>query len=769
MAVDVRERVVRDEALAADTPGERLARGGGWWTVILTVILVGTMAEALNAAEWSEGLELVRFAVLGGVLLSLLLALTRWEGPFPVLYSALASVFWITILQNNLLLGGPTLQRGVTELFQRYWSWTVALLNGSPSADNLIFVTQLSYLGWWIGYFAMWSLIRRQSVLPAVIPVGLALLINIYYSPYNLTAYMIIYLLVVLMLGIRIELTRNESRWQLAHIRYAPDIYLDFVKAGIIFAVVVIGAAWVMPDVSKEVTLERVLRPFEKPWSKFEDMWARMYRSVENPGVASGPAAFGKTLLLGGPVNLSERPIFDAVVPQRSYWRAAIYDTYTGQGWLNTDHEVIVLERNQPMGEPVYGLTAEITATIHPLEEGQKTIFSPPQPLRTTLPADADVTRLTGREVGTVVSALRSRVRLGPDTSYQVVAAMTLAPVEDLRTDARAYPEWILGRYLQLPDSLPQRVVDLAREVTAPYDNAFDKASALESYLRTYAYNQNIAAPPPKADGVDYFLFDVKEGYCDYYASAMAVMLRAVGIPARLVAGYTPGEYVASPPEDAGRPTTRDTYQVLERNAHAWIEAFFPSYGWIQFEPTASEPMLVRPLPSFIGTPEPTAVPEDDLDQLRDLNRGQLPPGLGANEPRSGALARWIGRNWPEVAIGLAVLALAAVATWLLRRRRAALFGDSELLARLFGLLEVWAQRLRVPWPASHTPLEHAEEFGQRLPEGASAVQRLAGLFVAQRYGRQPPTPEALAETVEDWKRIEPFFWKRWLRRALRP
>ena len=178
----------------------------------------------------------------------------------------------------------------------------------------------------------------------------------------------------------------------------------------------------------------------------------------------------------------------------------------------------------------------------------------------------------------------------------------------------------------------------------------------------------------------------------------------------------------------------------------------------------------MRPLPAFTDTVgSPTAEPTEDLSELRDLDPGQFPAGLGLDQSRPIGLVRWLQRHWLATAAGLILLAAVAGAVWFLRRRQSALLRDSDLVARLFGMLEIWAHRLHVPWPASHTALEHADEFGRRLPEGAPAVQRLAGLFVAQRYGRQPPTREALAETADDWKRIEPFFWRRWLRRALRP
>ncbi|NIN97916.1 MAG: transglutaminase, partial [Anaerolineae bacterium] len=89
-----------------------------------------------------------------------------------------------------------------------------------------------------------------------------------------------------------------------------------------------------------------------------------------------------------------------------------------------------------------------------------------------------------------------------------------------LRSAGTDYPTWVTARYLQLPSTLPNRVRALAEDITKDYDNPYDKVTALEGYLRTIPYNELINAPPPGQDGVDYFLFDNRQGYCDYYASA---------------------------------------------------------------------------------------------------------------------------------------------------------------------------------------------------------------------------------------------------------
>jgi hypothetical protein len=295
----------------------------------------------------------------------------------------------------------------------------------------------------------------------------------------------------------------------------------------------------------------------------------------------------------------------------------------------------------------------------------------------------------------------------------------------------------------------------------ANVDNPYDKADAIEKLLRTFKYNQGIAAPPGNQDGVDYFLFDVREGYCDYYASAMVVMLRSVGVPARFVVGYTPGE----PKEQEEQSDDDPVYRVLERNAHAWPEVYFPSYGWIQFEPTASEPLLSRPAPDLDegldaglipnNIPEPLDLGED----MPDVPQGQMP----ADFQSPSAVERWLRGNWGWLAT-LIVGVGALVGGWrYLRWRQIDLFGDAQVLARLFALLGMWAERLRVPWRASQTPLERAAAFNSRVPEAAPAVDTIATLFIAQQYGRQEPAPESISGLARTWQQLQPRLWRQWL------
>ena len=172
---------------------------------------------------------------------------------------------------------------------------------------------------------------------------------------------------------------------------------------------------------------------------------------------------------------------------------------------------------------------------------------------------------------GTLTNPARNEIRM----RYEGISRVPAVPPAKLRAAATDYPNEIRTFYLQLPKIDP-RVQRLADQVTARASNPYDKAASIESFLRTgYAYTLDVNMPPG-VDPLAYFLLQKRAGHCEYFASAMAVMLRAEGIPSRFVTGFLPGEY-----NDVG-----GDYIIRASDAHAWVEVFFPRYGWITFDPT---------------------------------------------------------------------------------------------------------------------------------------------------------------------------------------
>jgi transglutaminase-like putative cysteine protease len=171
-----------------------------------------------------------------------------------------------------------------------------------------------------------------------------------------------------------------------------------------------------------------------------------------------------------------------------------------------------------------------------------------------------------------------------PVGRYEATSDIAQPSPTELRAAPDDYPPEILLNYLQLP-TVDGRVVSLAKKVTASAaNNNYDKAAAVERYLRSnFGYTLQLPRTVPR-DPVANFLFERKQGHCEYFASAMAIMLRTLGIPSRMVNGFRTGEF----------NDLTSQYLVRASNAHSWVEAYFPSSGWISFDPTPAAPAEMR-------------------------------------------------------------------------------------------------------------------------------------------------------------------------------
>jgi len=755
-----------------------------------------SVAWPIRTAEWAEGLDILYWVAVGSALAGFFLAKSQFPDVVAHLFSLVYGIAWVAFLGGNLLAPQFTWREKLIELGIRINEWLWTATQGGTSEDNLMFVLLLALILWLAGYLSAWYNFRQHKTWESVVPCGLVLLWNLYYASPRLELYLVAYLFFALLVVMHSNLSIRKREWRMARINYSSDIGLAFLRAGVILSLVVITFAWLTPSAAASQRLSDVGAFLEGPWQKLQDNWGRLFSAVRYYG-AVYPNPFGNSLGLTGPVHLSEAAVMDVQAPMGRYWRAAVYDQYTGSGWLNNDKESIGLEADDssPLALPEYEMRQEITQTITTFLPGRTMLSAAAQPRRVDLPAWAVVSYVPplppGEEadsyakkedVITPVSMLYSRSRLKQGQSYAVVSSISGANEDTLRTAGDGYPDWIRDRYLQLPPSLPLRVRDLAEAIaggTPPrtfadgqitifdqegsdsitylskpivsiYNNAYDKATALESYLREIEYNELIEAPPEGQDGVDYFLFDVREGYCDYYASAMAVMARAVGIPARVAAGYAQGEY---------NPET-EAYRVREKDAHAWVEVYFPRFGWVEFEPTAAEPLLVRPKPpkvidpsedrsGFRGPGHEEPIPDDDVFP------GDRDRSIASRTPWRQQAVRWLG--------GLILLAiptgLAAFWAWRERKQK-----GLNLVEQVYERLCNFARRLGIQFQRHQTPYEHAAALSTAIPEGQGLVQRIADLYVRERFsGREVSGQEA----GEAWQNLRPILWRSWLRRKL--
>ncbi len=291
----------------------------------------------------------------------------------------------------------------------------------------------------------------------------------------------------------------------------------------------------------------------------------------------------------------------------------------------------------------------------------------------------------------------------------------------------------------------------------------YDAAEAIQNYLRSHlTYREDISAPPPDTDAVDYFLFESRAGYCDYFASAMVVLLRTQGIPARLVRGYASGRYNAQ----------SKSYIVTADLAHSWVEVYFPGYGWQRFEPTAA---------GYTSLPErPESSQEEGTSRRQGSDREIRPRDW---RDRRNLLDEEVEADFGEVtlptavsssagpAVGLAVgtLTLAGLGVWLLLNLRVG-WGLHALrpAAATYERMCRWAGLLRLLPAASTTPCETAESLGAFLPGERSHLQKIAGLYTRERFGPRPLLSEEILIVRQAWKMVRWRLWSLPLRRSAR-
>ncbi len=360
------------------------------------------------------------------------------------------------------------------------------------------------------------------------------------------------------------------------------------------------------------------------------------------------------------------------------------------------------------------------------------------------------------------VEAVYARDGLEKGSSYDVETLTTNVTNEQLRLAGQRYPASVTSRYLHLPDTVTQRTRDLAREITSNTTNAYDAAKGIETYLRTtIAYSENIPFPPPEVDVVDHVLFTDQRGYCEYYASAFIVMMRSIGIPARMAVGFFPTDEE----EDGG-------YLYRELNAHAWPEVYFEGYGWIGFEPTAARAEVSRvPVESQGGTPgrRGEALPPgegrlsdasfEDL-QFLEQNEG-LPTGTGAfGDADQGISTRQIVSR--AVIGGLMLLTVVVLFLWL--RGMRGLTPTHQFYAKL-SRGAGWGGVRRHP---SMTPHEYAGTVSKAVPGSRGPALFLTDLYVQETYGRRKLAQSEILRARQAWLRLRGVLFKHFFVR-LRP
>ena len=425
---------------------------------------------------------------------------------------------------------------------------------------------------------------------------------------------------------------------------------------------------------------------------------------------AFGYFGFSTSLDLGARGRPDNTVVMLVRADRAALWRGQTFDTWNGRTWTMSDQRTQTLVGPLPIPVPPEagaGLAGgpELVQTFYLRKPGPNLIFGA-APIEKVYFPDRQIYELSD-------GTLRARVEVGRGAVYTTVSrppAVTVGTLRRAGTDIAGTPAAITQRYASPPVITP-RVRDLARQVTAGATTTYDQVVDLEDWMAANTrYTLDVPPLPPGADAVDQFLFVDRRGFCEQIATSLTVMLRSLGVPSRVVAGYTPG---------LRNPFT-GLFQVRASDAHLWTEVWFPGVGWQSFDPTAVVPLAGDASTSRAGT------------------------GLGAY------LASELAGvpDWLEIllalAVGLTVTAVAArrvAAAWTARRRRPQPSWAEQCQARLE---KAGAARGR-PRQGSETLFEYATALGERSPPDRQ-LDGVATLVSRAAFSGQP-----LADEERQW------------------
>lgn len=462
------------------------------------------------------------------------------------------------------------------------------------------------------------------------------------------------------------------------------------------------------------------------------------------------PMGSGK---LGGEAEPSDTPVMTVKTDRRTLLRAVAKDEYTGRSWRDTSNarrylyvnprwsalrERAFLESLPPASvQGASTLMDQRAVTVQMQDRATSTIPTPAYLRRFSAQSDMvayfnDASELfitRDLQRGDRYTVFAPIVEGGDSALGSLIAA---AP-----KGADKYYEDALKNYLDLPGHMEQKVFEDLYNIVSGYNTPYDKACAIMRHLRRYyRYTLEPKTPPENQDFVTYFLYVGKEGYCTYYASAMTVLCRMAGLPARYVEGFM------------AQPSADGFAYVTGKDAHAWTEVYFEGFGWVPFDATPSEddhqqPPENEPQPTPTPTPppqdQPTPTPEppEDIDIPDDENQPDPPPQQNADKP-----------DIPWLWLAVLALIIAAIVRVLLCMPRRVAARKADDLDKLFvyGNAAYALMKLTKRTPrGGETPLKFARRM-DRQKAFPTAITPLWRMLALSNYSRAPIGPEQVSQ-----------------------
>jgi transglutaminase-like putative cysteine protease len=738
----------------------------GWLSLIATAVMVDALALSFVNAEWTGNIGnsgFLPWVAVGGVLVGAAGAKVGWGRWRTHLIGALLGGLLIPLIVGGVLgrlepvpgWDPVSLARRFHESFSIIRTvWTDFVVFARPTNEygyyHLLFGTML----YGAGLLAGFAVFGHRRPLDVVITLGLILVANMWLTAHDQLFLLEIYSAGALLLLIRTHVFEEELTWARRKIGDPGSISQLYLNGGAMFVTLAMIGAIVLTATASSAPLQGLFSDLPARLQSISQ-WLQRFAPPGGDFNGLGFVTFGDDAVTTGQWQPSQRTAFRAQLPrtetQAFKWRAGTYATYTNFGWDwgPTRTEAIgaratVLGGNVEGDAPIETGRRPVDLRITPDAFITQTILSP----NTVQTVDRATTAFVLGDAGWFTS-LESSEGTG---AYNVTALVpdfkdTAGITEpNLRLASTDYPEELKELYLQLPPDavgpnaralLAAIVANVSAPAYADPANPYDLAKTMQRYLReSFEYDPDVRdernAQCGGASTVECFAI-IRRGYCDYYASTMAVLMRQSGVPARVAYGFLPGT------------RSNGTEVVGAWLAHYWVEVYFPGYGWMEFDPTGGSVGQVQAIPTG-AAPSFTAKPSTGPTRSPGASSG---PGASRGPvvvPPSGG-----GSIGPFIAIALILaLGLALLIYAVLRRApRKPMHPDQA-----WGSLASLASRVGLGPRPSQTVFEYAGALGDAVPDARIELTTIARAKVEVAYGRRDLGSDRLKRIAEAYQRL---------------
>ncbi len=712
----------------------------GWLSLGLLMVMALSVAWSVQEVGWLEQAEfaapIAAWAVVIGAFLGILrppivvsLPLAALAGVGLVMW-AVGGEYFVDLSQLDRLLA---LRLDLIE-------WTRIVIRTGYPPQMSPYAIGLGVLMFATAFTAAHTAYRHHKVLDAIALLGTAIVVNMARAEADLV-YLILFVIAALLLWLRGTLAERQDGWQRRRVSETLEVPGAIMRSGVLFAGASVLLAWVLTTVAVAAPLTGAWRSLDGVWTGVRDQLEGVFGSLTNPNARISGNSFGPAFTVAGEWVSNDDEALVLAADRALYLRTTTYDHYTGRGWAWSDQS----RREVAADEALFvGPTSERPTVVESVTPAQiaiemsqtigRNLFTAGSPIQIHAPV---VIVETGG--APVLAGIEHAQPLSPGQAYELEVALSRATQAELGTAGTDYPDEVSALYLDTT-GITDRVAALAQEVIeeAGAENDFERAQALADYLRrdpSFTYSTDPPVDPPGGqDIVDFFLFDPaadRTGYCEYFASAMALMARSVGLPARVAVGFAPGERQVD-----------GTYLYRESNAHAWVEIYFPKYGWQIFESTKSISNVFRAAGDpTTGAPPVTPGLDDPLSTNWDIILRDAEDNTISVLPSPGELITPQPGGEDETSdtagnamILLGLMAAAGVALFLRMRYTRRQWRLLPAGDRAWRQLTAAAERAGVGQRPSETIYEYAGWLEEQLPRQGEPIHIVADGKVWQSY-----------------------------------